>query len=79
MSGHSVSLHEAEGHLAELAERAARGDDVRISLEDGRVIKLVVDPSAKKGRVAGLHRGKIHVSDDFDEGLGEDFWLGNEK
>ncbi len=27
-------------------------------------------------RVSGLHKGKIQVSDDFDEPLGNDFWLG---
>jgi len=29
-------------------------------------------------RTSGLHLGKIWVSEDFDEALPDDFWLGNE-
>ena len=30
-----------------------------------------------KQRTIGEYQGKVHVSDDFDELLGDDFWLGN--
>jgi len=33
----------------------------------------------KKTRIFGQHRGLIEISDDFDEPLSDDFWLGNEK
>ncbi len=33
----------------------------------------------KKGkRVAGLNRGKMHMSDDFDAPLPDEFWLGEQ-
>jgi hypothetical protein len=27
-------------------------------------------------RIAGLHCGKVHIAEDFDEPLSDDFWLG---
>lgn len=27
-------------------------------------------------RIAGLQRGKVHIAEDFDEPLSDDFWLG---
>lgn len=27
-------------------------------------------------RTAGLQRGKVHIAEDFDEPLSDDFWLG---
>jgi hypothetical protein len=37
----------------------------------------VVSHSQKK-RVAGLNRGTISTSEDFDEPLPDEFWLGRE-
>ncbi len=34
-------------------------------------------PKTKK-RVFGQYRGKIKISDSFDDELGDDFWLGKE-
>lgn len=35
-------------------------------------------PKTKKRRTPGLGRGTIWVSDDFDDELGDDFWLGKD-
>lgn len=37
-----------------------------------------VVPNAKKPRVLGLNQGDVWMSNDFDEPLSDDFWLGNE-
>ena len=39
-----------------------------------------VQPSQKLGfqRVAGLHEGQIWMSDDFNESLPDEFWLGDD-
>lgn len=75
MTIHNVSLHEAEGHLAELARLAANGEEVRINLGDGQVMKLVIEKKHQGKRVAGLHQGKGWISDDFDEPLDALFGL----
>jgi predicted HTH domain antitoxin len=35
-------------------------------------------PVSSKKRVLGMHRGQIWVSDDFDDPLPDEFWLGEE-
>jgi hypothetical protein len=35
--------------------------------------------SAKKPRIAGLHSGQMIVSDDFDDPLPDEFWLGDDQ
>lgn len=32
-------------------------------------------PNPPRQRVPGLGRGTMHMSDDFDDPLGDDFWL----
>ncbi|NOQ63882.1 MAG: hypothetical protein GQ582_05165 [Methyloprofundus sp.] len=36
-------------------------------------------PFQVKKRVFGQYRGKIKISDSFDDELGDDFWLGKEE
>ncbi len=74
MSIHSVTLSEAEGHLAELAQIAEMGKEVVISREDGSVIKLIIEKQPR--RIFGQYHGQITISDDFDDELPNDFWQG---
>lgn len=41
-----------------------------------RLAKAEAMPIAPKPRVAGLHAGTTWVSDDFDDPLPDEFWLG---
>ncbi|MBV1884525.1 MAG: hypothetical protein KUG82_22990 [Pseudomonadales bacterium] len=75
----NITIAEAEGHLAELAELAMNGEEIRITRSDGKVFKLIVEGLERKGRVAGLHAGQGWVSDEFDEPLDDDFWMGESK
>ncbi|MEB3189295.1 MAG: hypothetical protein VKL42_03010 [Snowella sp.] len=38
--------------------------------------KMNISMEEKKPRVPGLHRNHYIVSDDFDESLSDDFWMG---
>jgi antitoxin (DNA-binding transcriptional repressor) of toxin-antitoxin stability system len=77
MSVHIVSLQEAEGHLAELAELAKQGNDVRITIGHEQVVKLVSDQNEPKHqRTLGLHEGQGWMSDDFNAPVGENFLWG---
>ena len=40
--------------------------------------KRTQQPSRRKPRVAGLHEGQTVVSDDFDDPLPDEFWLGKD-
>lgn len=71
MPVHVVSLLEAEENLTELARLAVSGVDVQIELGDGLVMKLVMENALQGSPVGGLHRGNVHMSDDFDEMIDE--------
>ena len=75
----TVSVDEAQDKLQDLVAQALAGNEVIIT-EDGtpvaRLVPVVV--RSKKKRVAGLNRGTISTSEDFDEPLPDEFWLGQE-
>jgi antitoxin (DNA-binding transcriptional repressor) of toxin-antitoxin stability system len=58
-------------------------DDTEILLTRGdiplaRLSPVDQVPAAKGQRIPGLHRGTTWVSDDFDDPLPDEFWLGEE-
>ncbi|HEV7474289.1 MAG TPA: type II toxin-antitoxin system prevent-host-death family antitoxin [Pyrinomonadaceae bacterium] len=75
----TVSVDEAKKELQELLAQALAGNEVIITERGKPVARLVpvVSHSMKK-RVAGLNRGTISTSEDFDEPLPDEFWLGPE-
>lgn len=73
-----VNVEEAKNQLPDLLVLALDGNQVIIT-EDGKPLaRLVPIASSKKKRVAGLNRGKIWTSEDFDEPLRDEFWVGQE-
>ncbi len=71
--------------LAHLLELAKAGDEIILAEGQTPVARLTaIAPAngdqtpAPKPRIAGLHRGMIQMSDDFDEPLPDEFWLGEE-
>ena len=76
----TMDINEAKQHLAQLLDLAKEGNEVFISEGSTPVARLMAVAStqiARKPRVAGLHAGSIWVSEDFDQELPEEFWLGN--
>ena len=74
----TVSVDEAQIKLQELLAQALAGNEVIITERGKPVARLVPVTPSKKTRVAGLNRGTIWTSDDFDEPLPDEFWLGQE-
>ena len=81
-----ISFEDASAELKALVQQACAGEDVVITQNDQPVAKLVPITSAplRAKRQAGRWRGKIRMSEDFDEPLA-DFaersgvkWNGNE-
>ncbi|MCE5182088.1 MAG: type II toxin-antitoxin system Phd/YefM family antitoxin [Betaproteobacteria bacterium] len=73
----TVNIHEAKTHLSELLALVLAGEEVVIAKANKPVARLVPLVSPRKQRVFGLHRGEFWVSNDFDEPLADEFWLGN--
>jgi len=76
MSIHTVNIDEAQKNLAELIELVKNGEEVVIARKNLPQVKLVVCNNPVSKRVAGLHQGKVHLSDDFNQPLDENFWVG---
>ena len=75
----TVSVDEAQNKLPDLLAQALAGNDVIITEHGTPVVRLVpIVAHSKKKRVPGLNRGTISTSEDFDEPLPDDFWLGRE-
>ncbi|MBN4073219.1 type II toxin-antitoxin system Phd/YefM family antitoxin [Mariprofundus ferrooxydans] len=69
---HQVNIHEAKTHLSKLIQEALAGEDVIIAKGNKPVVKLVVLNNQKIQRQLGTAKGKISMTDDFDEPL-DDF------
>jgi prevent-host-death family protein len=76
----TVSVNEAQEKLRDLLAQALAGNEVIITEHGKPVARLVAVPvaPANKKRVAGLDRGTIWTSEDFDQPLADQFWLGHE-
>jgi len=76
----TVSVDEAQKKLPDLIAQALAGNEVVITHHGKPVARLIAVPvmPPRKNRVPDLNRGTIWTSEDFDEPLPEEFWLGQE-
>ncbi|MGA3031666.1 MAG: type II toxin-antitoxin system prevent-host-death family antitoxin [Terracidiphilus sp.] len=71
----TVNVFEAKTNLSKLIAKAEKGEDVIIARAGKPVVRLTrLEPDKPKIRF-GLLKGKIHVADDFDAYLPEDFLI----
>lgn len=61
------NIHEAKTNLSKLIEKTAKGEEVIIAKAGKPVAKLSSYKEKLKPRKLGLLKGKIWVSDDFNE------------
>ncbi|OLE51279.1 MAG: hypothetical protein AUG51_23930 [Acidobacteria bacterium 13_1_20CM_3_53_8] len=68
-----------EAKLPELVSLALQGNEVVITEDDKPVAKLIaISPSSEQKRVPDLNKGEIWMSEDFNDPLPDEFWLGEE-
>lgn len=79
MPTQTVNLDKVEKQLAELLAIVEHGSEIVIAQNGKPIARLasVVAPTKKK-RIAGLNRGAIWTSEDFDAPLPDEFWLRKE-
>lgn len=63
----TTNIYQAKTHLSKLIEEVEKGKEVVIARAGKPVAKLVAYKKKLKPRKFGLWKGKIWVSDDFDE------------
>lgn len=62
-----INIHQAKTNLSRLIEKTLTGEDVIIAKAGKPVAKLVAYKEKLKPRKPGLLKGKIWISDDFDD------------
>lgn len=65
--------------LPELLALTRAGNDVLLTEGDVPVARLTAVAPVSKKRVLGLHPGAITTTEDFDDPLPDEFWLGEDK
>lgn len=63
----TINIHEAKTNLSKLIERTKNGEDVIISKAGKPVAKLSAYKEKLKPRKFGLWKGKVWISDDFND------------
>ena len=67
--GTIVNVHDAKTNLSKLLARVSQGEEIVIA-KAGRPVAKLTSVSEKGGpRMPGSAKGKISISDDFDEPL----------
>lgn len=61
------NIHQTKTNLSKLLEKMQKGEDIIIAKSGKPIAKLVPYEEKLKPRKAGLWKGKIWVSDDFDD------------
>lgn len=74
MSSKIVDIHDTEASLTELVTLVLEGNEVIIAEDDKPLARLVPISESKSSRIAGLNRGEIWTSENFDAALPESFW-----
>ena len=68
-----IDVEEAQARLKELLSQEFSEVEF-VLVQDNKPVARLVPISS---RVAGLHKGAIWTSADFDEPLADEFWAGN--
>ena len=63
----TVNLHAAKTHLSRLVDEAVGGEEVVIAKAGKPMVRLVAVEAARRRRGFGMLKGKIWMSDDFNE------------
>jgi antitoxin (DNA-binding transcriptional repressor) of toxin-antitoxin stability system len=74
----TVNIRDMKSQLNAILSLVSQGNTVVISENNKALAKIVpVSDHTTKRRRAGLNQGKIWTSDDFDDSLPDDFWMGS--
>lgn len=74
----TIEISEFSGKLEDLVNSALAGEDIVIARDEMPLVRLTVVAAPLRKRVAGLSQGMAWISEDFDDPLPDEFWLGEE-
>jgi antitoxin (DNA-binding transcriptional repressor) of toxin-antitoxin stability system len=77
----TIDVAEARAHFDEILSCVAEGTEIIIEKDKkpvARMVPVAPPPPRPKKRKLGSGRGEVWMSEDFDEPLPAEFWLGEE-
>lgn len=74
----TIEVKQTQTYLKELLALVVKGTEIILTQGDRPIARLVPIEASAAPRIAGLHTGEIWISDDFDDPLPDEFWLGQE-
>ncbi len=74
----TVNLDKVGKQLSDLLAIVEINNEIVIARDGKPIARLASIVPTKKKRTAGLNRGTIWTSGDFDEPLSDEFWLGKD-
>lgn len=78
MTATTIDVQDAQTQLLQLLTLALKGGDVVIAKDNVPLVRLVPVEPQQGTRTAGLHQGAMHMSEDFNDPLPDQFWSGGE-
>lgn len=76
MSTKTVTIEDAQSKFSELLTFTLEGNEVIIIENSKKLARLIPFSAFDTPRIAGLNKGKIWMSEDFDALLPDEFWMG---
>ncbi len=77
MQTKTIDIAETQTNLKELLSLVREGTEIILSEGETQVAKIIaISPPKTPLRQPGLHPGSILTTEDFDEPLPEEFWMG---
>ena len=73
----TLNIGDVQTQLPKLLAFVSEGNEIIISADNKPIAKIVPFSSTPKKRTAGLNKGMIRTSKDFDDPLPNDFWTGS--
>ena len=67
-----VNVHEAKTHFSRFLERAMAGEEIIIARNGTPLVRLTPVGAPEGERTAGLSKGEIEMSENFDAPLSEE-------
>ena len=76
----TTTLDINQAQISQLVELAQSGQEIILAQGDKPLLRVtaIEQTLAPRKRIAGLNRGTMKMSADFDEPLPDSFWLGEE-
>jgi antitoxin (DNA-binding transcriptional repressor) of toxin-antitoxin stability system len=76
MEAETIDLANGNTKLDDLLSLLREGTEVILTDGEKPLARLIPFERRTGERIAGLHSGLIHASEDFDEPLPNEFWVG---